>query len=696
MDRNSATQEIKSRWKEFYPADDKGRGKGIVCPLCGSGSGPNGSGITEMPRSSNHFLKCWNGGCDFERGGSIIDLYMKHHKIESFSQAVDEMAAELGIVIDAPAGRPAPGSKPRKGLSFSGQASAPASASTEAADPAPAAVSDPGQAAADYTQYYEDCFDRMLCNLDCLDYLKGRGFTVEEALLLGEKYHYGVDFEWISPTLLRKLKATGNPWRPQPTPRMIFPTSPTHYVARDIRPDAEIPDDQKRYVKMNEGSPGIMNLSVALSSDADNIFVTEGCMDMLSVEACGQVAISLNSTSNAEKLLKRLEADPPRATLILCLDNDAAGRKTSTKLRDGLRRLNISCIEADISGNYPDPNDHFKADRSGFKAAIERAITDTAARPDSTVTYLDCQMAGEIERFKQAGIRKTGFSNIDAKITGAYPGLYVLAAISSLGKTTLALQMADNFAVSGLDVLFFSMEQSRFEMVSKSIARITAMRDMRTAVNALAIRNGVLPAQVTDAIGEYKRITGGRVSIIEGNFNCDLAHISDYIRQYIARTNTRPIVFIDYLQILQPAADGRSKGSKKDEIDMAIIELKRLSRELDLTVIVISSLNRANYMTPFAFESLKESGGIEYTADVIWGLQLQCLDEDLFDKEGNLKAKRNRINTAKEENPRKIKFICLKNRYGTSHYECNFMYYPEYDLFVPAADTPNQQNRRRT
>ena len=208
----------------------------------------------------------------------------------------------------------------------------------------------------------------------------------------------------------------------------------------------------------------------------------------------------------------------------------------------------------------------------------------------------------------------------------------------------------------------------------------------------MAIRNGYLPAQVTNAIAQYKQMTGGRVSIIEGNFNCDIGYISDYIRQYIRRTNSKPIIFIDYLQILQPAADGRSSRSKKDEIDLAVTELKRLSRELDLTIVVISSLNRANYMTPFAFESLKESGGIEYTADVIWGLQLQCLDEDLFDKEGSLKAKRKRINEAKEESPRKIKFVCLKNRYGISHYECNFVYYPEHDLFVPAAET--QQKRR--
>ena len=135
---------------------------------------------------------------------------------------------------------------------------------------------------------------------------------------------------------------------------------------------------------------------------------------------------------------------------------------------------------------------------------------------------------------------------------------------------------------------------------------------------------------------------------------------------------------------MQPAADGKSKGSKKDEIDLAVTELKRLSRELNLTIIVISSINRANYLTPFAFESLKESGGIEYTCDVVWGLQLACLDEELFDGDKNIKAKRKRIDEAKAAEPRQIKFVCLKNRYGISNYECYFDYYPSNDLFIPA------------
>lgn len=681
-DRRIATDEIKARWRELYPADGNGRGKGIICPICGSGKGQHGTGISEDKKSRNHFLKCWNGGCDFNKGGSVIDLYMMEHGMNpqtDFSRAVDELAARLNISIDpytgtrstaaedfAEAGNP----------SFNGTASTPAEPDAEPADKA-------AEPPANFQQYYLQCKQNLLESAEAQAYLQRRGISLD----LAARYFIGFDPAWISPTVIKNQQAKGSNWLPAPKPVIILPSTLQHYVARDIRPAEQLDEQQRKFAKMNEGEPGIFGGYRAFSSGAENIFITEGAFDALSIMETGATAIALNSTSNADKLIKQLEAQPTQATLIICLDNDEAGRKTAERLKEGLRRLNISYVTADISGAHKDPNEALTADRAAFETAIAKAIASTAARPDNTAAYLDNLMAGEIDRFKQAQDRKTGFANLDEKAGGLNAGLYVLAAISSLGKTTFALQLGDQIAAQGQEVLFFSMEQSRLEMVSKSLARLTAQADMQTAVNSLSIRRGYLPSQVTAAARRYKEQTGERMSIIEGNFNCDIGFIADYIRRYKQRTGATPVCFIDYLQVLQPAADGKSRSSKKEEIDLAVTELKRLSRELDLTIIVISSLNRANYMTPFAFESLKESGGIEYTADVVWGLQLACLDEELFDKEGSIKAKRKRINEAKAEEPRKIKFICLKNRYGISNYDCNFAYYPQYDLFVPAAAT---------
>ena len=70
----------------------------------------------------------------------------------------------------------------------------------------------------------------------------------------------------------------------------------------------------------------------------------------------------------------------------------------------------------------------------------------------------------------------TGFKNFDSILDGGlYEGVYILGAIPSLGKTTLALQIADQIAEAGEDVLIFSLEMARRELMAKSISRLTLL-----------------------------------------------------------------------------------------------------------------------------------------------------------------------------------------------------------------------------
>jgi replicative DNA helicase len=226
-------------------------------------------------------------------------------------------------------------------------------------------------------------------------------------------------------------------------------------------------------------------------------------------------------------------------------------------------------------------------------------------------------------------------------------------------------------------------------MVSKSVARYTFVKDPERAVTALSIRKGYLPRHVMDAARVYKKDVEKRVNIIEGNFNCDLDYIRNYIRNYIQRNNVRPVVFLDYLQIVKPGINDRGyTQSTKETVDEVVTALKRLSREMGLSIIVISSVNRANYLTQIDFESLKESGGIEYSADVVWGLQLQVLSEDVFLKEqqSSINIRRQKVQEAKSETPRRIELRCLKNRYGIANYSCYFEYFPANDYFQPQGE----------
>ena len=668
-EREQAREEFNSRPELVLSLLEKSKGANqYKCPYCNSGTGKNGTGALKYYPGTKSFY-CFacetkNPGEGFALKQDVLGAYRLTKKCSE-----TEAFLQVGIVIDKYNTQKATRS-PQSDFSEGERVNTPPA--TKTAKTAAQELTE----AADLTAYFAECRDRLKQSPEAISYLQARGISLDTAL----QYWIGFD--------PKADPAQSN----YPEPRIITPTCKTHYVARSIDPDTP-----KQWAKMNNkgGTPAIFNAKVLQDSSIDAVFVTEGFFDALSVIEIGGQAIALNSTSNASKLLEQLREKRTKATLILCFDNDDAGKKCTKTLREGLQRLNISYVTADICGGYKDPNEHLQANRENFIKAVNEAERQTAARPDSISDYIDRIMSSEIDSFKEAKNRRTGFTNLDDKAKGLYAGLYVVAAISSLGKTTFCHQIADQLAEMGEDVLFFSLEQSRLELVSKSLARRTAQKDITKAVNSLSIRRGYLPEQVLKAADEYKKGISDRLSIIEGNFACNISFIGDYIRRYINKTGKKPIIFVDYLQILQPEHDERGRTqTTKETVDSTVTELKRISREQGLTVFVISSVNRANYLTPIDFESLKESGGIEYTCDVIWGLQLQCLNDPIFDKQNNIKERRKKIKEAKAATPRKIELVCLKNRYGVSSYSCYFDYTPEYDLFTEGVYDEGEKPRK--
>lgn len=109
-------------------------------------------------------------------------------------------------------------------------------------------------------------------------------------------------------------------------------------------------------------------------------------------------------------------------------------------------------------------------------------------------------------------------------------------------------------------------------------------------------------------------------------------------------------MLVDYLQILQPADP---KLNDKAKVSYDVYMLKQLSRDKHTPVMVVSSFNRANYEQEASFSSFKESGEIEYTADVLLALQLTALRTGVP------------IEEALEEAYREVDVKVLKNRNGT-------------------------------
>lgn len=323
-------------------------------------------------------------------------------------------------------------------------------------------------------------------------------------------------------------------------------------------------------------------------------------------------------------------------------------------------------------------------------------------RKKESAAYTIDAFLDEIELSKKAPFYPTGFESIDNILDGGlYAGLYVVGAISSLGKTTFCLQMMDNIAERGQDVLIFSLEMARKELIAKSISRLTLLNDIdsnNTTRNAKTTR-GILTGKRYEKYSETeKRLIkysidiykdyADRIYINEGVGNIGINQIKQRVEQHLKFSEKPPVVLVDYLQILAPYND---RATDKQNTDKAVLELKRLSRDFNVPVVAVSSFNRDNYTQPVNLSSFKESGAIEYSADVLIGLQYDGMD---YKKEENGKyeggsARDTRIRTLIEDQEargkagqdQRIQVKILKNRNGAKG-STVLDFYPMFNCFM--------------
>lgn len=445
---------------------------------------------------------------------------------------------------------------------------------------------------------------------------------------------------------------------------------PKAYISRAIDPASPV-----RY-KNSKGEIIPFNREYITKKNEKNesIYICEGIFDSLSIEEADKKAIALNSTSQVTKFIEYMQKHIKTASsynYILCFDNDDAGEKATNEMKTALEELKLSYKVLQIPKEYKDINEwfiSFKGDLEGFRKELNPYHKETI------LNYINNSFLKDISKMNDYQGRSTGFKELDKKINGVYPGLYVLGAISSLGKTTYIHQLADQMASKGEKVIFFSLEQSKFELVAKGVSRQTFLINPREAKTSLSIMQNTDIADITiEAVRNYQEIADNTI-IVEGNFDMNVKTIRNYVESYIKTTGNKPIVVLDYLQILRPIND---RWTEKQQVDFNVSELKRISRDNDIPIFIICSFNRENYSTTVDFTSFKESGAIEYGADVVMGLQLKVM-EDLT---GDVNKKREEINKAKAQTPREVNLIGLKNRNGKSYFKCSYKFYPAFNFF---------------
>ena len=652
---------------------------GYICPACNNGSGADGDGITKDKRTGRwHCFKCGFHGTN-------IDLIGVYFGITDNAAMIAKAYEYYGV------DRPQKGrdnKNPQKSTNYTRTQEKQATQETHN-------TQEKHETQEDFSTFIEQAE-----KLNDYQYLQGRGITPETQA----RFHVGFVPDWKSPQAVKTtIEKGGNPANLPTSPRCIIPRSRYNYLARDVRPEDQITPEQRKYVKQNTGKTSLFN---AEALQADVVFIVEGEIDAMSIEQSGGNACGLCSVSNRGILLNYLKENrKPGQAFILMLDNDEAGKAGTAELEKGLQEMGLVCLIADYSEH--DPNDFLQHDAPGLESLISflqvkaaEAVADQRGNEYNAADLLDYFKT--IEQHPAGFEVKTGFPDLDRELSGGlHEGLYIIGAISSLGKTTFTLQLADQIAEQGQDVIFFSLEMSKYELIAKSLSRHTydIARDAKTkggerwiARDTQQILNNrrysaYSPEEkqvIAQAIAAYEP-QAQNLYIYEGRYKgqrLTVGLMREIVKAHIEQTRKKPVVFVDYLQIIAPAD---THATDKQNTDIAVFELKEISRDYSIPVFAISSFNRENYNEPVSMQSFKESGAVEYSSDVLFGLQYAGMEYIEGDTDKKRKERLRELTATiyrnkRERKPIEIELKCLKSRNGYQ-FSMGFYMQPAYNHF---------------
>lgn len=533
-------------------------------------------------------------------------------------------------------------------------------------------------------------------------YLRGRGFTDEEIERLGFGYDEHASQGWRD--------STGT-WHSGP--RVVIPWRGCDYyhIDRAIAPEAK----GAKYVKPSaeDVGPQPMFNERAFDTGAEVVFVVEGALDAYAVEAMGYEAVALGGTAWQDVANAAYFTDY-HGVVVAMLDFDNPGRENNAELVEYLMGKGVAVCAPGGLGGCNDADAALQMSRAGLGAFLEdvaqnaRSEADRAARERyeselGKMGALDPAVAvGKIDRLEDVDEPiPTGLDALDDALGGGlHRGVTVLGAISSLGKTTLTVQMADHMAESGRAVLFVTIEQSARELVAKSLTRKIRERhgDLGIASSDLTDRKARAlwgkrqRDAFADASRDYLDTVRPNLRIMECKEQPSVADVRR-VAEFMARHNAEPpVVFIDYLQLLKPQNE---HDDERRTTDRNMGDLRRMARETGAAVFVISSLNRASYSGSVSLESFKESGGIEYGCDVLLGLQPEGMADKLEGvAESRKKSEGNRIMRKVKLSPeRNCEVVVLKNRNGAlPAHEIPLTFYTRSALFRSGSHGPGSRS----
>ena len=658
--------DVKDKLLSFCQDNLELKGKKFICPYCGSGTGKNGTPAFSLFDDNTRF-KCFSCGMS----GDIYDL----------AKYLNITQKQLNETYSLQA------TKNPKIKIFQTKSK------TINTNLDQKKKSEINEIQADFSKNFKE-WAKAIKNCD---YLIKRGISWETQ----KRFYIGYAKEWKHPKLELEENAPA-------TERIIIPTSKYSYLARAVKADVK-----KKYQKMKAGKTSLFNLQAL--KNFQNVFITEGEIDALSLEDLGFNAVGLGSADNWKMVIEALKNQDIKPFLFLCLDADKPGLEAQEKLKIELDEIGVRYMEANsILGTHKDPNEALVANREEFKGNIQKVISLKEKRNEQRLSKekilneprandektIEQTMSERREEEKLKSVYevakdiiydlwehpikqyKTGFLKLDGFLGGGFNAgtLSVLGANPGVGKTTLALQMACNIAKAGDSVLFFSLEMSEVNVLSKIISLETRENESR---EAWLTTNEILTCnKYTETDARKQDITLRQVSqnwlqniyIITFKEQAGLKEIEKKIETFIKEQEkigikTNPFVVIDYIHIMKP----ESENDERQNIGQIITKLKKTAVNYNIHLMGIIPFNRSSVVA--SLNAGRETSAIEYTTDYFIGLDLKGIKEDS-------KTLQTDIQTAMKgkNSQRGVMLKLLKNRNGETA-DMELIFETEHNFF---------------
>ena len=236
----------------------------------------------------------------------------------------------------------------------------------------------------------------------------------------------------------------------------------------------------------------------------------------------------------------------------------------------------------------------------GFKA-ISHLLTNTVNRIEELFNNDDAL----------TGL-SSGFNDFDARTSGLQKSdLIIIAGRPSMGKTTFAMNIAENVAIgSGMPVAIFSMEMPSESLTMRMISSLGR-------INQQSVRSGRLEEDDWPRVTSAVSILSQAKMFIDDTPALSPTEVRARCRRLMKDHGQLGLIVLDYLQLMQAPESGENRAT---EISTISRNLKALAKELDVPIIALSQLNRSLEQRPNkrpVMSDLRESGAIEQDADLI-------------------------------------------------------------------------------